>query len=308
MKIMKKIITFLFITNCCLLSFSQEPPLNIDEQFDNNYLLWEEIDNAEFFTKVENGVYTLKNKKTQGTRFFWKDFNIDESRDFIIEAKIRDLKKGNNRIGLVWNSTSSWKNSNFFNISGNGYYCISKYEEGTFKDILAWKQDEKVVNVSPEYNLLKIHKTKGKVFFYINDYLVYEMKYTPFQGKKYGFYLSSEMEAEVDYFRIFQYGDANINLIANPINGYVKENLGANINGSKSDRAPIISADGKTIYYVRGGYSFISGGENDTDVYMSKLGENGEWQPSVNVRYPINNSSHNGIASVSSDNQTLYII
>lgn len=296
----------LILLTVCGFAYSQPPKLNVDEQFDDNSLLWEEMNSGGIHSKVENGVYKISNVDNTASRFFWKDFIIDETQNFIIEARIKSVGGDDNRVGLVWN-TSGWKNSNFLCFSGNQNYVVSQYVNGAFKDIIPWKKDADVVSPTGEYNVLSVQKINKKLILTINNKEVLKLDYSPFVGTKFGFFLSKEMAAEVDYLRIYQHGDARINLIDNPINGYVRENLGPAINGEKSDRSPLISPDGRTLYFIKDGYSFNVGSEKKSDVFFSRLNEDGEWSEAQSIGAPINNTAPNLIVAASSDNQTLYV-
>lgn len=307
---MRNYLLFICVSLVAFLGYAQ-PPLNINEQFDDNRWMWETVNDrsdGELFANVENGHYILKNlRKDGGSRFFWKKIFIDETQNFIIEARVKETSNGSNRFGLVWNA-EGWKNSNFFCISGNQYYVISQYIDGEFKDVIKWNKDTSIVRPSGEYNDLMIQKIGQNLLFYVNNNQVYKTTYQPFKGNNIGFFLSKGISGEVDYLKVYQYGDARINLIDNPINGYVKENLGDNINGEKSDRSPVISPDGKTLYYIKEGYPFIEGEDRGSEVYVSTYNEeNNSWSKAENIGAPINNLANNSVIGVSADNQTLIV-
>lgn len=87
-----------------------------------------------------------------------------------------------------------------------------------------------------------------------------------------------------------------------------KENLGPHINSPFAETKPIISPDGKTLYFTRQNYPGNTGGKKDEgDVYVSSW-ENGQWSPAKNIGKPINDSYANGIAAVSPDGNTLLLL
>lgn len=285
-----------------------QPPLNIDENFEDNRKGWFVGAKENYTCEIENGKYIIDYfpKEKTNLNFFWKSFLVDEMKDFIIEAKLRHVSgSDNNNIAIAW-GCKDWKNSNFFSFSGNQYYKLGRYEEGNYVPDVKWTKDVSVVKPSGEYNVLKIHKKKEVITCYINDKKVAKIDYKPFSGNYFGFMITSPMKVEAEYFRIYQHGDANISLVDNPVNGYVKENLGKSVNTEFSETSPIISADGKTLYYVIKNSPDNIGGEKD-DIYVSTLGEDGEWKKSVNIGPPINNTSHNSIVSVSPDENTLIV-
>jgi OOP family OmpA-OmpF porin len=85
-----------------------------------------------------------------------------------------------------------------------------------------------------------------------------------------------------------------------------KINLGPNINSIFNDFLPIISPDGKTLYFVRSGTSLNTGGEKDQDIWVSELID-GAWTKAVNIGAPLNTVGSNGVCSVTPDGNTLLL-
>jgi OOP family OmpA-OmpF porin len=83
----------------------------------------------------------------------------------------------------------------------------------------------------------------------------------------------------------------------------VSERLSTNVNSIYRENSPILSPDGKTMYFSRMYHPSNMGGVEDTeDIWYSKLDEKtGEWQPAVNMGPPLNNSGPNFISSISTD-------
>ncbi len=300
----------IFILSICLIfigikGFAQ--PLNVEENFDNNDLLWEVGSNETCDCKIENGAYTIDHRPADKTgRFYWKDFMVDDSKDYIFEIKIRHVAgTDDNGYGLFWGS-NSWKNSYRAVVSGNRYYKVEHYEDENIVKDISWTLDTSIVKPIGEYNVIRVQKEGGYTKVYINNTKVATLISKAFAGNKIGFYITEPMKVEVDYLHIYQYGDANINLVKNPINGFVKENLGRNVNGEFSDRMPVISSDGKTLYYIRESYDEIK--DAATDIYYSEQQQDGNWSLAKNMGAPINNSSHNGLISVSADGNTLILM
>ena len=62
------------------------------------------------------------------------------------------------------------------------------------------------------------------------------------------------------------------------------ENLGGTINTNLNEETPMISPDGKRIYFSSQGHSTIGG----FDVFYSQMQEDGSWGEPVNLGYPLN--------------------
>jgi outer membrane protein OmpA-like peptidoglycan-associated protein/Tol biopolymer transport system component len=73
------------------------------------------------------------------------------------------------------------------------------------------------------------------------------------------------------------------------------EPLNANINTLGNEESVLIHPDGKTLYFSSDGHVGMGG----LDIFMSKLDENGEWGPAINLGYPINSHKNENSLLVS---------
>ncbi|WP_353721392.1 OmpA family protein [Dyadobacter sp. 676] len=101
--------------------------------------------------------------------------------------------------------------------------------------------------------------------------------------------------------------EAKINFVATQLNNR-KENMGKAINSKGQEVAPIISPDGKTLYFTRNNFEGNIGSPTSQDVWYSTLSDNGQWSDAINIGPPINNASENAITSISADGKTIYLI
>ena len=89
--------------------------------------------------------------------------------------------------------------------------------------------------------------------------------------------------------------------LASDVNNDLKaEKLSSNVNSSYIEHSPLISPDGKRLYFSRKYHPDNIGGVNDSeDIWMSELDdETGEWKPAVNVGPPLNTEGPNFISSI----------
>lgn len=85
----------------------------------------------------------------------------------------------------------------------------------------------------------------------------------------------------------------------------VVENLGLNVNSSASELCPVITADGKTLYFVRDGH--VSNMASQDVWYCEKTADN-KWGPAVHPRDPVNHvGKSSGVANVSTDGNQLLV-
>jgi len=88
----------------------------------------------------------------------------------------------------------------------------------------------------------------------------------------------------------------------------VKENLGASVNTSFADTKPIISPDGKTLYFTRQFYpDNVKGIKDAQDIYYSSS-INGQWTQAMNIGQPLNDKFPNGVSAITPDGNTILVL
>ncbi len=112
-----------------------------------------------------------------------------------------------------------------------------------------------------------------------------------------------------DYFSIDAIGisDVNYPIIADIptlqllASGLVVEALDANVNSEYNELNPLLSPDGKTLYFSRKNHPDNMGGEKDKeDIWYSELDSTGHWQLAKNMGPQFNNEGPNFINSIQS--------
>jgi len=100
---------------------------------------------------------------------------------------------------------------------------------------------------------------------------------------------------------------ATINVAKNLPSEIIKENLGSNVNSAYREIAPVISPDGKTLYYTRWKHPENLGTAKNQDVWFSEIQKDGKWGLAKPIGQPINNTEHNAICSISPDGKTILL-
>jgi outer membrane protein OmpA-like peptidoglycan-associated protein len=88
--------------------------------------------------------------------------------------------------------------------------------------------------------------------------------------------------------------------------------LGPGVNSSYTEVLPVISPDGRTLYFDRKDHpnNIANPDKPGTiydDIYKSRKGDDGQWKEAVNVGKPLNNGSHNFVNSISPDGNTMLL-
>ncbi len=149
--------------------------------------------------------------------------------------------------------------------------------------------------------------TKGRMWNVVvpqTAFLVYAIKVILVPAKIPGY---NQIDAigisEVD----FPY-EAKVNVAKNMPKEILKENLGKTINSKVREVAPIITPDGKTLFFTREGHDLNIGKIKKQDVWLSKVLPDGTWGEAENIKEPINSEEHNAVSTISADGKTLYLV
>lgn len=82
------------------------------------------------------------------------------------------------------------------------------------------------------------------------------------------------------------------------------------VNSSASEESlPLLSADGKVMYFVRSFHpDNVGGADAGHDIWYSTRNEDGSWSPASNDLGQLNNKVNNAVAGVSKDGKTIYLV
>ncbi len=232
---------------------------------------------------------------------------VEFEKDFKAEMTFRQTAGlEDNGIGLLWGYSKKEKDENSFTITANGNYMISCSDAEAGKKIKGVEEWIKTDLVKPlgQTNHLRVEQVAKTLSFYINDKKVATIPAFHWQGRGVGIASYTKMKVEVDEFDFVQ-SNLKINLPETLTKGLVKENLGPAINTAADDLMPLITADGRKLYFGREYYEGNAGGKEDgEDFYLSNL-EGDKWSLAKNLGSPINTTDVNNIISISTDNNLI---
>lgn len=86
------------------------------------------------------------------------------------------------------------------------------------------------------------------------------------------------------------------------------ENLGKAVNSTTDELCPVISPDGKNLYFIRQNHPGNIGNPSMQDAWLSTFDENGTILEAINVDAPINNNDNNGLISITPDGQKALLL
>ncbi len=84
--------------------------------------------------------------------------------------------------------------------------------------------------------------------------------------------------------------------------------LDTNVNNKFEEIMPLLSPDRKSLYFVRSLCPCNNGGADaGQDVWVSQMGQDGQWQRAVSLGMPINNTANNAVCGITPDGNTIYL-
>lgn len=289
---------FTFVLN------AQDLPLLVNEEFNSKQgCFLDEYNYTTYSAHTENGLYKIRFENDSYWNNFQSNKYIGPDKDYIIEAKMKYVGGRNNYGFGISYGTYNYDNSNYFLISGNGYYNIRSEKKNEDFEHTNWISSS-YVNQG-DYNILRIEKTGEKHSFYLNGNLVLTLNDIQYYGNNFGISVQNQIDVDVDYFKIWA-EDTPINLSPTDRMRVFKEFLDSNVNTKYMEKSPVISPDGNTMFFNR--YRDNLATNSDDEIFYSEKDENGKWSLAKNIGSPLNNTGHNAVVSITADNNTMILM
>jgi hypothetical protein len=85
--------------------------------------------------------------------------------------------------------------------------------------------------------------------------------------------------------------------------------LSSSVNSVDEELAPLLSPDGKTLYFARAFHEGNNGGKfAGTDIWISHKDEQGEWMPASKMDNTWNNKRSNAVIGINADQSVVYLL
>ena len=269
--------------------------------FDSN------INTPEMKRRIAEGKFYME-QIGGGTNWSVIGFWTDPTKDFSLTSNMMQ-SQGNdgNGFGVVVFGANDKRYFFLIKPSRPSFY-VGYEQRGTWTESKNWTASP-FVNGQQVPNKLEVIRKGDRISFVLNDHEVFganqnegfqEMLSVSF----YGIVTLVPMKIEVDDF-IFRQNNT-INVIPNAPAGLRRTNLGATVNSVYVEKTPLISHDGKTLYFTVGGdpANFNRG----DDIYMSTGSNDTVWSQRTWMGTPLNNTWPNSVISVSPDNNTMILM
>lgn len=297
------IFIFLLATGVC---HSQTQSL-YREDFTDNKDQWLIKNDEVTKTEVKEDNYVITMKKDGWWWISYNSFSINHRSPFKIVTSFKFASgSSSSQFGVLWDCEDI-NNNRIFAVKKSGYYTVMHYSAG--KEDMKKEWAKTTIKVGDgNYHRLTLHYNGTKNLYYIDSVLVAETEAWPFDVESgIGFYFHSKSSIYINHVELFQ-DRGPMNVVEGDFAGTKKENLGSNVNTIHTEKHPVISHDGKTLYFIREGDAQNIGENKEyEDVWYSGLDENGSWGKAMNIGAPVNNDSHNGVVAVAADNSWMVV-
>lgn len=293
---MKKLFLILLLTLGINELYSQVDTVFYDG-FNDSRPTWKK-DTEENAARVEGGNYIWQRKQAGEWSTWWTVEGINPE-EFILETRFKI--SGNGAFGLLWGSKDI-DNANYFMINNSG---VAKSYLESRNNVSVIRDNIQAVEYNQDYNTLTISKTDNRVSYFLNGNKIHEDYFIGFFDENFGFTFQGIATYYMDYLLVKH----KINLVPGIKYSSLPENLGYNINTRTGAICPIVTPDGKGLFFIRVEDPDNTGGSEDySDIYYAQMGSDNKYQMAVNMKKPLNNNTTNSVMSVTPDGNTLFLL
>ena len=99
----------------------------------------------------------------------------------------------------------------------------------------------------------------------------------------------------------------SLSLEMDPNASLIKENLGTTINSKFNEICPVVSPDGKKLYFTRWKHPDNLGSAKNQDIWVANLKDDKTWDRATLFPAPINNEENNAVCGISPNGKTMLL-
>jgi len=246
---MKKILFVLFFLNA-INTFSQIQNFLYKNDFDNPLVNDPMGINGSNSMSLKNGFLYDETAQDFNSWYVAQRIFIDFAKDYEIEMRAKPYSYDFN-LGAEFGLIFGFKNVNMLHklsVHTFGLVSIKSSILGVDLPFLDWTSMPKILTAD-NWFVFNITQKDKTLFFYVNGFLVFRKKQFDMLERWYGWYTKDRMGLQLDYFYVKQ-NRSDIKITKNA-NEFVKERITGGINTTKNETLPMLSQDGKSIYFKR---------------------------------------------------------
>jgi outer membrane protein OmpA-like peptidoglycan-associated protein len=264
---------------------------------------WETVDNTYKQSQVLNNTYQIACKQEEGAAYFLNYLLIDYSKDFEFNTELH-VDEGDN-IAVVWGSDAHNYNYHKIELFEHSFF-IQTWFNGKVNFLVKDATSEGIYDLKNRVSI-KIKQVNGETSIFINGKLVNEGAKLDAYGLASGYSIHGLGKTMVlNYsFKYEFYDESKINAIHIDEKVSKKESLGNHINSIYDEINPIISPDGKILFFTQS--KIENEGHMSDNIFYSELNQNGDWSQAKSIGRNINNEAPNDIVSALPDGNEIII-
>jgi len=254
---------------------------------------------------IANGVYTIDRIPQSNEWYIETSAFVDYDADYDLEMRVRQISGVTNHgYGIAWGAGDA-QNSNGVIVSADGHYKIYTGRAGQQSDVIAWTP---IVGIPPlgTWHTIIVRKRGSGMSLLLDGTTIVGFENLAISGGNLGVVLNNKMKIEVDDFVIKQVPKPIVLADDHPIN-VPRVSLGSGVNCSGGDLSPVITANGKRLYFGRYPFSGNMGDTTTEDIWFTDLQKDGSWGTAQNAGSPLNNEGANFLISISPDENSVLL-
>lgn len=285
-------------------SASAERPV-AEENFNDNRYAWFLFRDSAATAYFSDGTLTLRNLHTASFSSATRPVAIDQAKDFRITMIIRAESSGNEaKFGIIWGGKNN-ANYNICWIRCDGHAEIRAIRKSSI-DTLVQSSEIIPQSIFDRQIAVTLEKKAHNIALRING-KEYSSFYAPtFAGQLLGFAAAGRVTVSLDSLTVFQRRPP-INLVNNLPENVIKEALSKSVNSNYTEKLPVISANGRTLWLTRADHPQNIGIDRAEDIWYATMSDDGSWTEAVNPGPPLNNEYPNTVVSATPDNNMLLL-
>jgi len=293
------------ILTCLYRLTAQVMPVAYYDSFDSNTGGWLEGGTLGRSAGLVNGVYRVDQRSAMGDFMSYAGYFVDYGKDFDIEIRLRQLNgTARSAFGVFWGCRQG-NGHNALLVSSSAGYKVYSLQNGSVTDIQPWTPLEGMPKFQ-EWFTITIRKRGLGMSVLLNDATLFAFQQPPIFGSKMGVIVGPQVTVEFDDLYIRQAQDS-IKTIDEEVVIGKPESMGPKINSTGGDISPVITADGKRLYFGRYPHAENIGDPSTEDIWYTDLQPDGSWGPAVNQGPPLNNYSANYLISITPDRNSAIV-
>ncbi|MBK7577416.1 MAG: OmpA family protein [Ignavibacteria bacterium] len=298
------LLLLIFLTSATSLSAQGISEVYRDD-FDDNKGRWKVGTWSNGSATIANGIYTVDRKPSSNEWYIETNCFVDFDADFDIDARFRQMSGASNQgFGIAWGASDA-QNSNGLVVSSDGRYKVYSWRGGRQSDAIPWTTFENFPSMGNWFTLT-IRKRGSGMSLLVDGTTIVGFDKLPIFGGEVGIVLIGQMKIEVDHLVVKQVPKPIVLAEDHPVN-VQRESLGPQVNCYGGDLSPVITADGKRLYFGRYPFKGNIGDTTSEDIWYTDMQKDGTWGPAVNAGRPLNNEGANFLISISPDENSVLV-